>query len=477
MPIVDELGGGGLDAGVATFAPPAPPAPIEYRPYTGPPKEPKPAVEEAPEPVSPTEAAVPPPGFRIGGTIIAGSDGSDPAPAATPMRLPNSNQVRWRWYHLWLFGSITWWVPEAITSLRGADTNISGLLSRTFALQVVGYLLGLLLVSGFVWSRQKGDWGSVGIARTARSRIDVIRGALFGAAIFLCWLPVGLWLAKGHASLDYRATLVIGNANGIGLVLGALVVIVGAPIIEEIYYRGMLYEKLARKSRFVAVAISTILFTLAHGALFIPAITLLGLSLALRRNKESLWFTIGAHSTWNAIVTVMAVLALTGAALSFTSASGGVHVQYPRDWERRPEHETQIPPGSALTGGIDLALESPNGSIMMVMEMNGLPKIPDKAALRRRLANLPALPVTQGAQLTSAKESELEIRGDPLAVDMTAAITTGNGATGQGRFVAAIPQSSSTMYLFGVICPTVSCDSSIADFETMVTSATFSPTG
>jgi membrane protease YdiL (CAAX protease family) len=476
MPIVDDFGEGGLVAG-APAGPPSPPKPVAYGPYTGPPKQPKPQVAE--EERSNDASSVVAPGFRLGATIIPGWDGTVEPTAAQPK--PNPNRILWRWYHLALLSYLIWWGPAAVNYLLGPEKTISGVLSRTFALQIVGYLLGFLAIAGFVVTRQRGDWGSLGIRRTASSRRDVARGALFGGAIFAVFLPVSLVLSQGNFSLDYTARLVIGNASGVGMVLAALVAIVGAPIIEEIFWRGMLYNKLARRSRLVAIVITTISFTLAHGAYFIPAITLLGASLAIRRKNESLWFTMGAHSMWNAIVTVVAVFVLVGGGIGFASKSGSVHLEYPRGWERNTAAESQMQMGPA-SASLELALEAPNGSMMGLMELGGLPMaIPAKADMSKRFKNSPALAavtkmvgaMTGGAQVSSVHESDIPLQGDPFAFEVDFDVTEAAGTPGQARVIVVMPAGGTTMYVFVEACPSVSCESATADFEEMVTSATF----
>jgi membrane protease YdiL (CAAX protease family) len=479
MPIVDDLGEGGLDAATPA-APPAPPKPIAYGPYTGPPKAPTAPVEDKDEPEAAGSAMVAP-GFRLGATIIPGWDGTEDAPPPQPRR--NPNKILWRWYHLALLSYLIWWGPAAVDYLLGPDETISGILGRSFALQIVGYLVGFLAIAALVITRQRGDWGSLGIRRTPEARRDVMRGALFGAALFLAYLPVSLVLSQGHFSLDYTVRLVIGNASGAGLVLAAVTVIVGAPIIEEIFWRGMLYTKLARRSRLIAIVLTTISFTLAHGAYFIPAITLLGAALAIRRKKESLLFTMGAHSMWNTIVTVVAVFVLTGGGIGFASKSGSVHLDYPRGWERNAGAEAQAPlQVGTMTSSLELALDAANGSQMGSVEVTGLPMtIPPKAEMSGRFKNMPGLDnvtkmvdaLTGGAKTTSIHESDIAFPGDPFALEMDFDVTSPTSGTGRAQVIVVMPPGTSTMHVFLEVCPSVSCESAEANFRSMMTSVTF----
>lgn len=457
MPIVDELAGG---ADVAA------PAPIVFGPYTGPPRPPADGPPAEPPP-QPNASPAPPAGYRLGATIIPGWDARrEREPAA-----PRPGHVPWRWYHLVLLSSIVWWGPMAAGRLLEANRSISGLLTRGFTLQIVGYLLGFAAVAGLVITRQNGDWGSLGLRRKESSRRDLGRGALFGGLVFLAYLPVALALSHGQMGLDHLATLVIGNASGIGLALAAIVAMVGAPMIEEIFYRGMLYEKVAaRRGRVPAIVITTIAFTLAHGAWFIPPITLLGASLAFRRKDEGLWFTMGAHSTWNAIVTVIAVVALTGGALSFTSRSGALALEYPRDWQRHSEGEV-----ANASVSVDLALGQANGSMIVVAEAPGLPAYMTKADVRRRIEQVPTLlaGMPGGVRVGPMTRSTADLDGDPLAYEVGFSATSSTGVAGRGRVVVVVPNGSTTLYAFAVTCPEISCTTANRDFDDMLESARF----
>lgn len=277
-----------------------------------------------------------------------------PPPVATS---PARGPVVWKWQHLWAFGFAAFGIPRAIEGLMSTDASISTLIDRSMLIGIVGYLLGALVLSTLVRNEQKGDWTTLGLGRFDGHEFAV--GAGFGLLLLAAFVPIGMLLNHGRFGLDPLVKLIVGGASGGGLVLVAIVVVIGAPIIEEIYFRGILYEKLGRRSIWLAIAVSTLLFTLAHGALLIPAILLLGLGLGVMRRTKTLWFTIGGHAAWNLAITVIAVTTLFGGAITFTSADAAYAVEYPSTWETSADAAQVFGPNA------DLALGSARGSYAM----------------------------------------------------------------------------------------------------------------
>jgi membrane protease YdiL (CAAX protease family) len=476
MPLIDEMiapdgmfpaGEAGSEA-QAPAAPPPPPAPSKsFGPYTGPPKEQtttSATTTETAEAPDPATARLPLPGYRIGGNVIAGRDEME---AMAPLRASRDpNRIVWRWFHVLIFGVLAWAVPFAVDWWLGIDRSIEALLNRSLAVQIVGYLLAALSVAAFVWTRQDGDWSTLGLGEDAhKGRLDALRGVGFGLAIFLGYLPVGLF-TNGRTSLDPMVSLLLGSSNGMGLVLTGAVVVIGAPVVEEIFFRGVLYEKLARRSTQVAIVVTGILFMLVHGAIVLQ-ILVLGLVFALKRSKgESVWYTIGAHSAWNASVLVVGVLVLTGSAVEFTPSSNLYELRYERDWERQEELEMSV-----VTGTIDLALLSANGSMMSVIEF------PDTPALRRIGSSqfIEQMPTNMTGATGAATNVSLEpvsFPGASQAYEITATIPI-MGVTLDYEMVALQPDGSDSLLVFMLACPDVSCDAASGDFDAMMETVEF----
>ena len=118
-----------------------------------------------------------------------------PLPAISPRRAPG--RILWRWPHLWLFGLCAWGVPGLLGRLAVADT-VSRTLDKTLVIQILGYFLASVMAVVLVNKVQAGDWGSLGIRRSADTAGEVLRGLAFGTVLIGIWLPISLLLTKGR---------------------------------------------------------------------------------------------------------------------------------------------------------------------------------------------------------------------------------------------------------------------------------------
>ena len=141
--------------------------------------------------------------------------------------------------------------------------------------------------------------------------IDPLIGAPIGvgAQYLLGLLVVVAYQASGVSqktinNLGQPARQVTGLAHGWGDVILVLVVVVGAPVVEELFFRGLLLRALqARVGSVAAVLVSGVLFGLAHfEPLQLPVLAGFGVVLgivALRTGR--LGPGIFAHAAFNAL--------------------------------------------------------------------------------------------------------------------------------------------------------------------------------
>lgn len=271
--------------------------------------------------------------------------------------------LRWKWRHLWLFGALAFGLPAGLAQAWGAQETLSQTLNGALYFQIIGYLLAVGLAVYMVRHIQGGDWTTLGISRDGNIADEVLRGAGFGLLLIAAFLPITFVLA-GQVAVEGIVKVLVGATDEMGLALGAVVVLIGAPVIEEIYYRGILYEKLARRNIWLAVVVTSLLFTAAHGAILIPAILLLGFALAWKRRTKTLWYTMAAHGTWNLVVLLLAGWLLLGAGWSFTAPDQSYTVQFPRNWK-----EISLP-AQALPGvKPDIAVETASGAGLVVLRV------------------------------------------------------------------------------------------------------------
>ena len=98
--------------------------------------------------------------------------------------------------------------------------------------------------------------------------MDAVIGLPLGVAAQLVFVPLLYWPISQFLdveSLSDPARDLTDRATGWGIVVLVVLVVIGAPVVEELFFRGLLLRSLqARYSNPVAVAVSAVLFGLAH---------------------------------------------------------------------------------------------------------------------------------------------------------------------------------------------------------------------
>jgi hypothetical protein len=237
--------------------------------------------------------------------------------------------------------SLLWWIPISLITVipliiydqqTGADSS-----------QIAGVLLFLTLIGWVAWRMRRCD-----------VRLSILIGPLpkprsipraIGIAALLLLFSVGAFFAFAYVVPSYVEGSIDGGPlsqlYGYGLPRGAvalLVLVVLAPVAEELLFRGILLNRWTRKwSAGPAVLLSTLLFALLHpvplGAFGV------GLALAaLYLKTRSLLLPIVVHAAHNAI------------------AVGGV-LYHARAGGQPPTIETIL--ASVWIGGVCLAVSVP----------------------------------------------------------------------------------------------------------------------
>jgi hypothetical protein len=148
-------------------------------------------------------------------------------------------------------------------------------------------------------------------------RVDLPVGVAIGVAsqlvlVPLVSLPWVVLLGEDLDELDDAARELADKATdplGVGLLV--LIVVLGAPIVEELFFRGLLQRSLLRRGgAVVAVAVSALVFGVTHFQLLqFPALVAFGAvlgTLALRTGR--LGTAIVAHMAFNAVTVTALVL-------------------------------------------------------------------------------------------------------------------------------------------------------------------------
>lgn len=172
-------------------------------------------------------------------------------------------------------------------------------------------LLGVPLLATRL--RGNGPGRDLGLRSTLR---DVPVGLAIGVAcqlvlVPLVTLPIFIFTDTDQEALEAPARELTDKAQGPGVLVLVLVVVIAAPVAEEVFFRGMLQRTLARHLPiWPAMLITSVLFGISHfQALQLPALAAFGLVLSvLAQRTGRLGRSIWAHVGFNA-TTVVALLA------------------------------------------------------------------------------------------------------------------------------------------------------------------------
>jgi membrane protease YdiL (CAAX protease family) len=413
----------------------------------------------------------------MGTAAFAGVPGlAVPAPIYVPAAAPATTRsdTRWKWSHLWIYGLFAMGIPAFYGLARPTGGTFSGFINFQLLVQIICYMLAAATAYVLVHKVHKGDWSSLGISFSELSYEEVLKGAGFGLALILSWIPIGFLLSGGEFEFDMLMQVLLGGTSGPGLLMASIILLVGAPIIEEIYFRGMLYEKLAAKSTWTAIIVTSLLFVLAHGALIIPPLLLLSFALGWKRQTHGLWYTMGAHGAWNFVVLILAAYVLLGPASAFTSVDGAYTVKYPADWQRTEDMEMAMPGVS-----LDLVLTGPNASMIAVTRID----VPARAGITPDHAikrTLEFFSQTYSAAALAAPSEPVRISstvgGGTAAYELRSQVSDPTtGMTGESRQIAVMPTGWTKVIVFQLVCPTVSCSEAAPDFEQLMSTTVLAP--
>lgn len=142
--------------------------------------------------------------------------------------------------------------------------------------------------------------------------LDVPLGVAAGIVSQIVLLPL-IYLPWMLSDPDFNKRLkepaedLTGVADGAGFWVLALFIAIGAPIVEELFYRGLVQHALVRRLRPpVGVALASLLFGLAHQRLItLPGLTAFAVVLGVLTHKtKRLGPAIVAHMAFNAVTVI-----------------------------------------------------------------------------------------------------------------------------------------------------------------------------
>ena len=206
-------------------------------------------------------------------------------------------QMPWGVRHViygWLLGQVA--VVLVVIAINAVDSGIdlddpsleiTAILQAALWVGTLGIPVWLYVIKGFSWKEFGWEF----------QKNDILPGLLIG-------------LGTQIADVSEPARELVDKATGLGVFLLFLVVVVGAPVVEEIFYRGLTLKAFEKKmSGRLALVVSSLLFAVAHLQLIqFPALFLFGCVAAhLARKYDRLGRAVWAHVGFNA-TTVIALL-------------------------------------------------------------------------------------------------------------------------------------------------------------------------
>lgn len=129
-------------------------------------------------------------------------------------------------------------------------------------------------------------------------------------------LVAGLRLITGHPVLDPSTAFLASQGSWGALFLGFVVIVLAAPIVEELVFRGFMAESYRRHGSRLAIILSAGAFSLAHlspGQLRYYLI--MGVALGVVYWRRGLVGSIATHATFNGVLLAVALAAAHGPAV------------------------------------------------------------------------------------------------------------------------------------------------------------------
>ncbi len=221
-------------------------------------------------------------------------------------------QLSWGVRHViygWLLGQVA--VILVVIAINAFDSGIdlddpsleiTAILQAALWVGTLGIPMWLYSVKGVSWKEFGWEF----------QKNDILPGLLIGLgtqiAAGLLYLP--LVLIFDGIDVSEPARELVDKATGFGVFLLFLVVAIGAPLVEELFYRGLTLKAFEKKmSNRLALVLSSLVFAIAHLQLIqFPALFLFGFVAGyLARKYDRLGRAVWAHVGFNT-TTVVALL-------------------------------------------------------------------------------------------------------------------------------------------------------------------------
>ncbi|RMH73594.1 MAG: CPBP family intramembrane metalloprotease [Actinomyces sp.] len=161
------------------------------------------------------------------------------------------------------------------------------------------------------WGRRRGLDARRHLAWSAR-RGDILWGTASGVVLQLLVVPavyVPIFWAFGELDVEAPARSLVGRVDGpVDVVALVIITVVGAPLVEEVFFRGLLHGALRDGVGVpAAVVVSSLVFAASHFQLVqLPALVVVGLAHAgWREGTGRLAPAVWSHVAFNTVTVVL----------------------------------------------------------------------------------------------------------------------------------------------------------------------------
>jgi membrane protease YdiL (CAAX protease family) len=219
----------------------------------------------------------------------------------------------WLWLAAWFIGQL---LATAVAASSGfSDLNTAGP-GWLFLVATAGWVPLIVVVVLLGRKYGTGDLArDFGLEFRWRDLLGVPLGVLTQLAVLpaLYWPLRAAWPAAfSQHKIEQRARDLTDHATGAGRVLLALVVVLGAPLVEELVYRGLLQGAFTRKwNQWAGVVMVAVWFAIVHfQPVETPGLFLVGLILGVcALCTRRLGMSVFAHMAFNATGLLVVALA------------------------------------------------------------------------------------------------------------------------------------------------------------------------
>jgi membrane protease YdiL (CAAX protease family) len=206
---------------------------------------------------------------------------------------------------------------------------------------------------------------------------SLLHGLLLGGGVGF-GLLVLTNLASGRLTADPGITQLVSERTPVRILAAVLLACVAAPWVEELLFRGLLAESQRPKGVKAAALGSAVLFAAWHPQALYPLLDsifsgfkhmtwapflyYIGMGTVFARLyfKRGLKSSIAAHTAFNGIIVLAAIVSVSGA--SHLVAARGVEATVPGTWRLNTE---PLP-----NPGIDMVVDGPSGAQMVVLHLD-----------------------------------------------------------------------------------------------------------